>query len=69
MLNSAETVVFPLPIEPPMIDRWAIRGERPGTAEQQRDVRQRPDRGDRHGLGMLAQDPGHQLDRTLGHGA
>ena len=32
MLNSAETVVFPSPIEPPMIERWAIRGASSGCS-------------------------------------
>ena len=67
MLNSAETVVFPSPIEPPMIERWAIRGASSGMEpQQQRDVRQRADRRDRDRLGMLAQEPGDELDRALG---
>ena len=67
MLNSADTVVFPSPSEPPMIDRCAIRGARSGIQpEQERDVGQRADRRDGHRLRSLAQDPGDQLDGVLG---
>ena len=61
MLNSAETVVFPSPIEPPMRHRWAIFGDEVRVQpQQQRDVGQRPDRRDRDRLRVRREDPGDE---------
>ena len=69
MLNSADAVVLPSPSEPPISAISAIRAERARVrAKQQRDVRQRPGRHDRHGLGGLAQERHHRLDRGRDRG-
>ena len=68
MLNSAAGVTLPVPVgaahhrDPPEA-RQELRAER----RQQRDVGQRPDRGEQHGLVAALEDLGEQVDGVHRH--
>ena len=68
MLNSAAGVTLPVPSAPPITgDAAEARQELGPERRQQRDVRERPDRGEQHRLVAALEDLGQQVDGVHRH--